>query len=72
MIAYSVLTDGRHLPVSIWEMRLGDRPTLRARLRRLTPRLRPLRADTPADLANRHRHRGTPLASMVREGRGRA
>ena len=35
MIAYSVLTDGLHLPFSIWEMWLAETLTARASVRRL-------------------------------------
>src|SRR5690348_11666447 len=37
VMAYSVLTDGWLLPVSIWETRLAETPISRARERRLTP-----------------------------------
>ena len=37
-IEYSVLTDGRDLPVSICEIALGETPSRRASSRRLSPR----------------------------------
>src|SRR5690606_28010326 len=58
VIAYSVLTDGCDLPVSIWETMLAETPTSRASPRTLTPRFsrssrsrRPSRSTSGAAIA---------------------
>ena len=61
MIAYSVLTDGWLLPVSIWEIMLADTPDVAGQARRLTPRRSALGADPLPESAGSRRARGHPV-----------